>query len=102
MQRRKNQTCNVEKKNFQKSHKMYIFWLCGTYNVILVSKTGYYTEFFEFRQQKINFNFYELSLPEDDPVLTYTNMRSIREIDRIVELCRRDLAFLKKKEENAT
>ncbi len=89
----------------------------------------YYNEFFEFGQQKINFNFYELSLPEDDPVftlkkvmeemdftalcaqysgkgkrgfnpimkyavLTYANMRGIREIDRIVELCRRDLAFI--------
>ena len=30
----------------------------------------YYNEFFEFGQQKINFNFYELSLPEDDTVFT--------------------------------
>lgn len=28
----------------------------------------YYNEFFEFGQQKINFNFYELCLPDDDPV----------------------------------
>ena len=27
-------------------------------------------------------------------VLTYANMRGIREIDRIVELCQRDLAFI--------
>ena len=27
-------------------------------------------------------------------VLTYANMRGIREIDRIVELCKRDLAFI--------
>ena len=75
------------------------------------------------------FNFYELSLPADDPVftlkkvmeemdftallaqysgkgkrgfnpimkygvLTYANMRGVREIDRIVELCKRDLAFI--------
>lgn len=74
----------------------------------------------------MNFNFYELSLPDDDPVftlknvmeemdftallaqysgkgkhgynpimkyavLTYANMRGIREIDRIVDLCKRDL-----------
>ena len=74
-------------------------------------------------------NFYELSLPADDPVftlkkvmeemdftallaqysgkgkrgfnpimkygvLTYANMRGVREIDRIVELCKRDLAFI--------
>ena len=89
----------------------------------------YYNEFFELGQQKINFKFYELRLPDDDPVftlkkvmeemdfsallaqysgkgkhgfnpimkygvLTYANMRGIREIDRIVELCRRDLAFI--------
>ena len=32
--------------------------------------TNYYTDFFELGQQKINFNFYELSLPDDDPVYT--------------------------------
>ena len=30
----------------------------------------YYTEFFEIGQQKINFSFFELSLPDDDPVYT--------------------------------
>ena len=98
------------------------------YNVTMNSNK-YYNEFFELGQQKINFNFYELSLPDDDPVftlkkvmeemdftallaqysgkgkhgfnpimkygvLTYANMRGIREIDRIVELCKRDLAFI--------
>ena len=98
------------------------------YNVTMISNK-YYNEFFELGQQKINFNFYELSLPDDDPVftlkkvmeemdftallaqysgkgkhgfnpimkygvLTYANMRGIREIDRIVELCKRDLAFI--------
>ena len=29
-----------------------------------------YNDFFEIGQQKINFNFYELSLPDDDPVYT--------------------------------
>ena len=98
------------------------------YNVTM-NRNNYYNEFFELGQQKINFNFYELSLPDDDPVftlkkvmeemdftallaqysgkgkhgfnpimkygvLTYANMRGVREIDRIVELCKRDLAFI--------
>ena len=98
------------------------------YNVTM-NNNKYYNEFFELGQQKINFNFYELSLPDDDPVytlkkvmeemdftallaqysgkgkhgfnpimkygvLTYANMRGVREIDRIVDLCKRDLAFI--------
>ena len=90
---------------------------------------NYYNDFFEIGQQKINFNFYELSLPDDDPVytlkkvmedlnfsgllancsdkgrtgynpimmyavITYANMRGIRSIDRIVDLCERDIAFI--------
>ena len=90
---------------------------------------NYYNEFFELGQQKINFNFFELSLPDDDPVytlkkvledlnfssllacysskgrsgynpimmyslVTYANMRGVRAVDRIVELCERDLAFI--------
>ena len=39
------------------------------YNVTMNSNK-YYNEFFELGQQKINFNFYELSLPDDDPVFT--------------------------------
>ena len=89
----------------------------------------YYNDFFEFGQQKINFSFFELHLPDDDPVytlkkvmeeldfsgllacysdkgrtgynpimmyavVTYANMRGIRAVDRIVELCERDLAFI--------
>ena len=89
----------------------------------------YYNEFFELGQQKINFNFLELSLPDDDPVytlkkvmeeldftkllakysnkgrngynpimkyavLTYANMRGVKSVDRIVELCKRDIAFI--------
>ena len=92
-------------------------------------KQDYYNEFFELGQQKINFNFFELSLPDDDPVytlkkvmeelnfsgllacysdkgrsgynpimmysvVTYANMRGVRAVDRIVELCQRDLAFI--------
>ena len=91
--------------------------------------TNYYNDFFEFGQQKINFSFFELSLPDDDPVytlkkvmedldfsgllancsdkgrtgynpimmyavVTYANMRGIRSVDRIVDLCERDLAFI--------
>ena len=92
-------------------------------------KQDYYNDFFEFGQQKINFNFYELALPDDAPVytlkkvmedldfsgllacysdqgrtgynpimlyavVTYANMRGVRAVDRIVELCQRDLAFI--------
>ena len=32
--------------------------------------TNYYNDFFELGQQKINFSFFELSLPDDDPVYT--------------------------------
>ena len=91
--------------------------------------SNYYNDFFEFGQQKINFSFFELSLPDDDPVYTlkkvmedldfsgllancsdkgrtgynpimmyavviYANMRGVRSVDRIVELCERDLAFI--------
>ena len=94
-----------------------------------MQKQGYYNEFFELGQQKINFSFFELCLPDDDPVytlkkvleelnfsgllacysdkgrggynpimmyavVTYANMRGVRSVDRIVELCERDLAFI--------
>ena len=39
------------------------------YNVTMKNH-NYYNEFFELGQQKINFNFFELSLPDDDPVYT--------------------------------
>ena len=89
----------------------------------------HYNEFFELGQQKINFSFFELCLPDDDPVytlkkvmeeldfsgllancsdkgrngynpimmyavVTYANMRGVRSVDRIVESCERDLAFI--------
>ena len=92
-------------------------------------KQDYYNDFFEIGQQKMNFSFFELSLPDDDPVytlkkvledldfsgllacysdkgrtgfnpimlyavVTYANMRGVRAVDRIVDLCRRDLAFI--------
>src|SRR5690554_4795315 len=89
----------------------------------------YYKDFFELGQQYINFNLYEIGLPENDPVYTlkevmeelnfeallsmykqrgpkafnpimmfaliiYANMRGIRSIDRIVDLCQRDIGFM--------
>ncbi len=98
------------------------------YNITMIN-TKYYNEFFEIGQQKINFSFFELNLPDDDPVytlkkvledidftgltsrysskgrtgynpimmyaiVTYANMLGIRSVDRIVELCERDLAFI--------
>lgn len=94
-----------------------------------MQKQDYYNDFFELGQQKINFSFLELRLPDDDPVytlkkvmeeldfsgllaccsekgrtgynpimmyavVTYANMRGVRAVDRIVELCERDLAFI--------
>ena len=89
----------------------------------------YYNDFFEIGQQKFNFSFFDLRLPDDDPVytlkkvmeeldfsgllacysdkgrtgfnpimlysvVTYANMRGVRSVDRIVDLCQRDLAFI--------
>ena len=48
------------------------------YNVTM-QKQDYYNEFFELGQQKINFSFYELSLPDDDPV--YTLKKVMEDID---------------------
>ncbi len=48
------------------------------YNVTMTNHK-YYNEFFELRQQKINFKFFELSLPEDDPV--YTLKKVLEELD---------------------
>ena len=98
------------------------------YNVTMLN-INYYNDFFELGQQKINFSFLELSLPDDDPVYTlkkvmedfdysgllaqysnkrrngfnpimmyaavvYAAMRGIRSVDMIVDLCKRDLAFI--------
>ena len=89
----------------------------------------YYNEFFEKGQLKINFDLYEIAIPDDDPVYTlkkvleemdysdllqqysqkgrkgynpimlfavlvYANMRGVRSVDRIVDLCQRDIAFI--------
>ncbi len=103
-------------------------FLVTYYNVTMTSNK-YYNDFFELGQQKINFSFFELCLPDDDPVytlkkvmeeldfssllaqcseqgrtgynpimmyavVTYANMRGVRSVDRMVELCERDLAFI--------
>ena len=105
-----------------------IFSSAPCYNGTML-KQDYYNEFFDLGQQKINFSFFELHFPEDDPVytlkkvmeeldfsgllaccsdqgrtgynpimmyavVTYANMRGVRAVDRIVELCERDLAFI--------
>ena len=94
-----------------------------------MQKQDYYNEFFEIGQQKINFSFFKLNLPDDDPVytlkkvledidfssltaryspkgrtgynpimmyaiVTYARMRGVTSVDKIVELCERDLAFI--------
>ena len=48
------------------------------YNVTM-QKQDYYNEFFELGQQKINFSFFELSLPDDAPV--YTLKKVMEELD---------------------
>ena len=105
-----------------------IFSSVPCYNRTML-KQDYYNEFFDLGQQKINFSFFELHLPDDDPVytlkkvmeeldfsgllaccsdkgrtgynpimmyavVTYANMRGVRSVDRIVESCERDLAFI--------
>lgn len=89
----------------------------------------YYNKYFDLGQQKLNFNLYQIGLPEDDSVYTlkrilkelnfnkllsrysnkgrkgynpimiyalivYANMRGIRSVDTIVDLCQRDICFM--------
>ena len=100
-----------------------------------MQKQDYYNNFFEIGQQKINFSFFELHLPDDDPVytlkkvmeeldfsgllacytnkgrtgynpimlyavVTYANMRGVRAVDRIVDLCRSCLLYTSFMNEN--
>ena len=46
-----------------------IFLSVTCYNVTMLTN-NYYNDFFELGQQKINFSFYELRLPDDDPFST--------------------------------
>ena len=48
------------------------------YNVTM-QKQDYYNEFFELGQQKMNFSFFELCLPDDDPV--YTLKKVMEDLD---------------------
>ena len=50
-----------------------IFLSVPCYNGTML-KQDYYNDFFDFGQQKINFSFFELSLPDDDPVYTLKNV----------------------------
>ena len=82
-----------KKEKFRRMIHFYIssseLWVCS--NVILMTltttiflsvpcyngtmlKQDYYNDFFDFGQQKINFSFFELSLPDDDPVYTLKNV----------------------------
>ena len=119
-------------ENFHKKRKRWLttttFFSVPCYNGTMLTK-DYYSDFFEIGQLKINFSFFELGLPDDDPVytlkkvmeeldfsgllacysdkgrtgfnpimlyavVTYANMRGVRAVDRIVDLCQRDLAFI--------
>ena len=44
-----------------------IFLSVTCYNVTMLNNK-YYTDFFELGQQKINFSFFELHIPDDDPL----------------------------------
>ena len=55
-----------------------IFLSVTCYNVTMLTN-NYYNDFFELGQQKINFSFFELSLPDDDPV--YTLKKVMEELD---------------------
>ena len=44
-----------------------------------MTNNNYYNDFFELGQQKINFSFFELRLPDDDPV--YTLKKVMEELD---------------------
>lgn len=48
------------------------------YNGTMITK-DYYNDFFELGQQKINFSFFELCLPDDDPV--YTLKKVMEDLD---------------------
>ena len=62
------------KKMANDNHLFSVPWYNGT-----MQKQDYYNEFFEIGQQKINFSFYELGLPDDDPV--YTLKKVMEELD---------------------
>ena len=39
-----------------------------------MTNNNYYNDFFELGQQKINFSFFELRLPDDDPLKKHRNL----------------------------
>lgn len=48
---------------------------------------NYYNEIFELRQQKINFSFFELSLPDDDPVYILKKVMEKLDISGLLANC---------------
>ena len=58
--------------------------------------TNYYNDFFEFGQQKINFSFFELSLPDDDPVYTLKKVMEDLDFSGLLANCS-DKGFLRSK-----
>ena len=58
--------------------------------------TNYYNDFFEFGQQKINFSFFELSLPDDDPVYILKKVMEELDFSGLLANCS-DKGFLRSK-----
>ena len=73
---------NLPLKFFHKKRKRWltttIFFSVPCYNGTMLNK-DYYNDFFELGQQKINFSFFELCLPDDDPVYTLKKVMKINE-----------------------
>ncbi len=67
-------------------------------NVTMLT-TNYYSEFFELDFSGLLANCSDKGRTGYNPIMmyavvTYANMRGIRSVDRIVDLCERDLAFI--------
>ena len=58
--------------------------------------SNHYKDFFEFGQQKINFSFFELSLPDDDPVYTLKKVMEELDFSGLLANCS-DKGFLRSK-----
>ena len=61
-----------------------------------MQKQDYYNDFFEIGQQKINFSFFELSLPDDDPVYTLKKVMEELDFSGLLANCS-DKGFLRSK-----
>ena len=72
-----------------------IFLSVTCYNVTMLT-SNHYKDFFEFGQQKINFSFFELSLPDDDPVYTLKKVMEELDFSGLLANCS-DKGFLRSK-----